>query len=229
MKKYLYFLLTVIVLLGCSDNTNKVTESQTEDSTKQVIYSQIKPTEKFPAGSIWQIKYDEGVLEIPMQYLGQRSIDGFLDVFFSWPDIKPGVPDFYNEGRVRILMRIKRDNPYKEVVSEVVEKKISMGNIEKKGGSKDYSGLVRYEHQTGWFFVVEDKNFLTPKENYYVISCINGMKRELNNVILNMCSYQIDYGDGVSIKVRFYENALYEWKTFLKDINQLMESFRRIA
>ncbi len=80
----------LMLSISCSDEGGDIEHEVMQRDLKKAVYSQIKPTEKYPAGSVWQVEYGENVLRIPMDYMGQRSHRVFVDVFLLSPTMTPG-------------------------------------------------------------------------------------------------------------------------------------------
>ncbi len=227
-------LLLLVLLSACSD---KPSEVKVKEPIKKVMYSQINPTGKFPAGSIWRVEYDDQVWSFPMDLVAQRGKDGFLDIYFTWPDMKNTKNRRWplNPHGVRISFSMPNysRNWVEKTLEKTIKGEMDRGAIYFVNKGDTYPGLEYYQNKnySGRYFVGPNDKFLTPQGNPKIISCSGYKNKELESNSIKTgkkCQLVLDNGDGVSLDIQFGEDLLKNWKVFFNDVEELLESFKEI-
>ncbi len=126
---------------------------------------------------------------------------------------------------IRIIFRINAENFSQIMAKEVIDLD-SKGEFLKTSMSLDYPALIRYEEEKlHWHFITQGDEFIDFQGNPYRIGCSwGGVKYSAPEN--RTCNFRMDYGDGLTIEMRFYEHLLKNWKKMFFDINTLIEVFK---
>lgn len=237
-KAFIKGLMFVVLLLlvSCSkEGFSAAAEPENKSPVPFVKYSKIKPTEKYPHGSVWRVETEVEIWDFPMSLLGQYKRSGFLTIFFTWPEMKRVGSNWpINKQGVRIAFSMPNDNSHysQSGIDKLLEMNSYNGDFEKIVDDKLSPVLIEYRHSNSSlsYYVPLDPIWKTPKGYQYVISCRGSYSPGVKNSPIydnRKCSFTLDNGNGVSLVAHFYQYLLTDWPKFLRDIDSLVNSFRR--